>query len=270
MRELIKTDLKRILKDKLLIITCIIGVVLALTSPLLYKALFGMMDADEALMGLVIDSKTLFFTAFAPGNNFGLIAPILIAIILCKDFSYGTVRNKIISGKSRTSIFFSLFISGTIIMCAVILIHAVITLLTSLLFFEYQATPFEAKDFGYLMISVLLEIAVYVFISALISFFCVSMKNAGLAVVMYFAVNFLFSIIGSIVAVAAMFVTPEQELLGDILEFLGKSNIFISTAIGTGTSYELKDILYVLVPALGGSALLGFFGTMVFRKKDIK
>ena len=268
MLNLLKVDIKRQFKDKLFLVCAIIGGALAIFSPVLYKLLFSGLGVDEFLDSFV-SAKAQFFTAFSPANNFGLIAPILVSIILCKDFSYGTIRNKITSGKSRVSIFLSMFLSSTLVMSVLMVAHALITLFVSLIFFDYQSEPFKASDIGYFMLSLLFELLVYVFISALISFFCVAMKNAGVSVVMYVAVNFLFSIIGSITMIAGMAVEPDSTAY-KVLEFLNNSNLFTSTMIGTGTSYELSQVFAVLVPTVLGSALFIFLGIWAFSKKDLK
>ena len=103
MINLIKTDTKRILKDKLFLVVCIIALCLSVFMPLLYKAMFSGMEVVEEDMFaemFMISGKSLFFDSFSAGNNMGLIAPVFIAIIICKDFSQGTIRNKIICGKS--------------------------------------------------------------------------------------------------------------------------------------------------------------------------
>ena len=271
MIKLIKTDLRRLFKDKLFLIACIIAVVMAIFTPLLNVVVFSALEATEALemLGMMPTAKSFFFQSFVPGNNMGLIVPILVAIILCKDFSQGTVRNKIICGHTRTAIFLSMFISGAVVSSLIMLGHGLITLGFSLIFFEYSAEAFTASELGYVMLSLLFEVLVYALISAIISFFCVAMKNAGLAVVMYVAVSFFFAIVGSVTLVATMF-TEEVTLTYKVLEFLNNANVFTSALIGGGESYAAKDILYILVPSLGGSALVLTLGNTVFQKKDLK
>lgn len=274
MLNLIKTDLKRIFKDKLFLVACILGVAFALFTPLLYRFLIGSLvelDGGETLsQQLGLYGKTLFFSAFSPSNNLGLIVPVLLGIVLCKDFSFGTVRNKIIGGKSRTSIFLSMFVSCTAMLWIILFLHAALTLAVSMLFFEYQPTAFELKDLGYLFASLGLDFLVYVFIAALLCFLCVFMKNAGVTVVMFVAINFLFSIVGSIVSVARIFVDPAKEFLTAVLKFLDQANIFMGTYIGLTDAYDWKGILPVLVGTIGGTALFLFLGTVTFRKKDLK
>ena len=274
MRNLLKADLKRAWKDKLFIVLFILAGVFALITPLLYKAIFALMSMEEALemeaiLGSQVNAKVLFFTSFSPSNNLGLILPILLAIVLCKDFSHGTIRNKVICGKSRTKIYFSLLCTCIIYMFAFILLHAILTLGISLLFFDYQPTAFTASDFGYLMASVALELVVYLFISALLIFFIVSTKNAGIAIVMYFAVNFILLIVGSITQTALMFADPTAASY-EVLQFFNNANMFTSLLIGSGMSYTGTDLLTILLPNLALSALLIFFGLMIFRKKDLK
>ena len=207
------------------------------------------------MLGAFTSAKDIFFDSFLPSGNFGLVVPILLLIILSKDFSFGTIRNKIIIGKSRASIFMSMFISSTVFMCATVLVHALLTLFISLIFFDYQADPFTVGDFGYLLISILFEMLVYIFISALISFLSIFMKNVGLSIVMYIAINFILSIAGSIVSVAAMFAEGESA----VLEFFMNINIFTSSLIGASNSYIFKDIMYIVLPPIIGSALLVTF-----------
>ena len=140
----------------------------------------------------------------------------------------------------------------------------------SLIFFDYQQGGFTGKDFGYMLISILFALLVYVFVSALVCFLAVFMKNTGLAVVMYVAVAFLFAIVGSIIMVAGLTVDPENTTAVTILEFLNNTNVFTSTLIGTGSTYTFEDVMYILMPTLGGTAIFLALGLIVFNKKDLK
>ncbi len=269
MFELLKVDLKRFVKDKLFLVICIVAGAFVLFTPLLYKGLFMLIEAED-MLGMVINAKTLLFAAFSPSSDMGLILPILVALVLCKDFGQGTVRNKIICGKSRSEIFFSMLLTCTIVTCGVMFAYGILILCVSLTVFDYQSTPFTASDFGYLLLSLGFEILVYVFLSSLICFFIVFMKNAGLAIVMYFAVNFLFVIVGGIVSVAGMAVDPANTFAYRLLEILTKANVFMGAAIGNGTSYTLTDVLCILLPTVLGTVVLVLLGRWVFSKKDLK
>lgn len=278
MTGLLKADFKRVFKDKLLIVMGILAVVFALITPLLYLALFSGMGATEAEMEMIsgalsLYGRDLFFSSFSIGNNLGLIAPVLLAIILRKDFSYGTIRNKIIAGKSRSAIFMSLFITCSVVLISVILLHAFITLGFSLLFFDYQPGPFEFSDIGYFLGSLALELLPLLFVAALLSWLCASMKNVGVVVVLFVAFSFILTLAGSIIAI----IIQTLEIIGgsettlSVLRFVDRINVSRSVAyIGLGSSYSLEDILYLTIPAITG--ILGFvgLGLMKFNKRDIK
>jgi ABC-type transport system involved in multi-copper enzyme maturation permease subunit len=197
----------------------------------------------------------------------------LLAIVLYKDFSYGTVRNKIISGKSRSQIFLSTFIVCSLVLVCLIMLSAFITLGVSLIFFDYQEGAFAAADLGYFFASLGFELLVLLFMSALLSLLCTCSKNLGIAIVLYLAFTFLLTIVGSftqvIGAVAQTFV--ESELLAKFINVIDRLNVGMSTSyIGTGDSYSLSDVLYLTLPALSGIAAFLGLGLVSFNKKDLK
>lgn len=274
MNELFRTDLKRVLKDKLLLVMGILAVVFALITPLLYAAIFSVDGPlNDPMLASLVSAKSQFFQSFSMTNNLGLIAPVLLAIVLCKDFSFGTVRNKIIAGKRRSAIFLSLFGVCALVLTTVMLLSAFISLGVSLIFFDYQPTPFTAADFGYFIVSLAFEVLVLLFMAALLSWLCASMKNVGTAIVLYVAITFLLVMLGSILQMVAgvLQINGENQRLIDILLVLDRLNVGRAVSyIGTGTSYTFKDVLYLTLPSLAG--ILGFLGLglLGFTKKDLK
>lgn len=274
MRNLLKADFKRILQDKLLLVVVILAVVFAAITPLLYALLFSDPEvAGDDLFVTFISGKAQFFGAFSLGNNMGLIAPVLLAIALCKDFSFGTVRNKIIAGKSRSAIYLSLFTTCATIFIAVMLLYAFLTLGISLIFFKYQSTPFTMADFWYFLASLGFELLTLLFVAALLSYLCACMKNVGLVIVFYIAITFALVMAGSIIQVVLQIL----ELSGGnkntiaLLRFLDRINVGNSAAyIGMGTKYTLEDVLYLTTPAIVGTLSFTALGLLGFQKKDLK
>ena len=281
MLKLLKVDFKRVFKDKLFLVMCILAVVFAAVTPLLYVAIFGSLGVDtdemsEALeaMGMAINAKSMFFQSFSLGNNLGLILPVLLSIILCKDFSHGTVRNKIIGGNSRTSIFMSMYSVCFCVLFGVMVLHALLTMLISLIFFPYQSTAFVASDIGYFLLSLLFEALLYAFVSALVSFLCACTKNMGLAIVGYVAIVMIMSVVTSILQFGALMVPVADGGDSTILkaiEFLQDINVFnFATVVGVGTKYSVREILCcILSPTLSALGLT-LFGIFKFKRKDIK
>ncbi len=272
MRNLIITDMRRIVKDKLLLVVGIIAAVFAVITPLLYWALFRDMDPlTLEMLGVGAYAKDLFFSAFNIGNDLGLVAPVLIAVILFKDFSHGTIRNKIISGKSRTHIFLSTYISCLIALLAVTLFYALLTLGVSLLMFPYQKDPFTWDTFGYLLGSLALELNLYLFVAALVSYICVSSRNIGLVLVKYLGIVMGISFVTSILMLAGMAAQSEgKETAAKVLEFIQNINVYnYVMVIGKGISYETKELIYMIATPLVFTAGLLFLGTNTMKKKDI-
>ena len=278
MTGLLKADFRRVLKDKLLIVIGILALVFAALTPLLYAAMVSGLDIqdDDLMMDMLsgmLSAKTQFFASFSVGNNLGLIAPVLLAIVLCKDFSFGTIRNKIIAGKSRSQIFLSLFITCSVVLIAVMLLHGFITLGISLIFFEYQPTPFTISDFWYFCQSLLFDILMLLFISALLSWLCANMKNVGLVIVLYIAISFVLVMASSVIQViiSIMESMDHNDKTVAFLHFLDRINVCSSvTYIGTGETYTLKDVLYLTIPAIVGTVGFTGLGLLKFNKKDFK
>lgn len=277
MKNLIKVDFKRLVRDKLFLIVCILAFAFAVITPLLYVVIFSTMgDIDEMTKQLLsgyITAKGQFFGAFSFGNNLGLIAPLLICIILFKDFSYGTVRNKIISGYSRISIFISIFIVCFVSLFGIVLAHAILTLVCSLPFFDYQSTPFLLADFWYFLESLLFQLLVYLFVSAFASYLCATKKNIGLIIVIYIAIVFGCSMIAGILQFVLSIIAeqPKFETMYVILEFLQRINVFNSSAtIGIGTSYKAVDVCYYVVTPLLYTIGLLAHSIKRFSRNDLK
>ena len=276
MAKLLKVDLKRIFKDKLLLVVAIIGVVLALTTPLIYKFIYLFLGADDTgLLGSLLSIKTMFYSSFSLSNNIGFIIPVFLLIIMSKDFSYGTIRNKIISGSSRTNVFLSMFISCSIVIVLAMLAYAALNGLLTVALFSNEMASITKEGVLYFVLSILFEILIYIFIAALLSFINVFAKNAGLKIILYVALAFGLMMIYSIIQVSMSVLIingTENQLLIDLLEALLKLNVFYSNAgiIGAVDKYIAEDIIYILVSTILGTGLFVFLGIVSMNKKEIK
>ena len=276
MKSLLRADFARVRKDKLLLIMGIISAGLALLNVLINAGMLLMLNdsgvPEEILSGFLY-AKGLFFGSFTVGNNMGLIAPVLLAIVLCKDFSYGTIRNKIIAGKSRSAIFMSLFITCSVVYIGVILINAVVTLGVGLVFFEYQAEAFTFADLGYTAASLGIALLSCLFVSAMLSWLCAGAKNVGVAIVLNVVFAFVLSMIYSItqMAVPMMEVMGTNETTISIVRFIERINIAgVAPSLGANSTFTLEDVMYLMLPSLLGITAFLLLGLRKFNKKDLK
>lgn len=271
MTRLLKADFKRFFKDKLFLIACIIAGAFAISTPLLYKVLFSTLTGmdDLSMLGMILDVKTMFFSAFSLTNNLGLIAPIFILIIIGKDFTYGTIRNKIIKGHSRTSIFLSLFIVSASIISLIMFSYAAVNGLLTLALFSDLVGEVTSKAVGYFVLSLFLELLVLLSIAAFLSLLATCMKNSGVAIVFYAAAILGSLAIYTVLSMAAMFISQESvvELINTLSLFFVFSHPSI---IGVGTSYETKDLILIILSNLLCIGGFNGLGILVFNKKDLK
>ena len=276
MARLLYVDLKRIVKDKLFLVACIIGLVFAIITPLLYKFIVEFLKFDETgMMILSLSPRSMFFQCFSLSNNFGIILPVFILIILFKDFSFGTIRNKIISGSSRNKIYFSSLLSTFIIITILLFIHATISGLLSLALFYDYAEKIDFEVIKYFSLSVLFELLVIAFISSFISFINMFAKNVGLAIILFVAFLLIGSAASSILAIGVQIyeLTSEvNETILGLLKFVLNTNIFYTNAsiIGISGSYKNYEIVYILLSTIIYSSLFIGLSLLVVNKKDIK
>lgn len=280
MIRLLITDFKRIFKDKLFIVLIIIGTAFAFVSPVLYKSMFLFLDETEeeiinamGLLSAYTSGKGLYFASFNIADNFGFLLPILITIVIYKDYSYGTIRNKIVSGHSRTSIYLSQFISTAVTLWLVILYHAIIQFTLGTILFGYGA-DITFTEVCYFFLSTFFMFLAYLFVASIISFLTSILKHSGTCVILYIALVFILTIVGAIaslaVTVLSISTTPNQELI-DLLNVLTKLNLFTNiTSIGSGLTYSFKDIALFLISSIGGTLMMGGFGFLIFKRKQIK
>ena len=273
MRGLIKADFKRVFADKLLLVIAIIAAAFAVMTPVLYSVIFSFVDMPDELTAGMFYAKSQFFQSFSIGNNLGLIAPVLLAIIMYKDFSFGTVRNKVIMGKTRTQIFLSSFVVSTVMIIVIMLVHAFLSFGISLIFFEYQSSPFTLDDFWYFLTSLGFEILALLFIGALLAWLCAVAKNVGLVIVLYVAVAFGLVMLGSVTRVGCELIemSDASEFAKQALNFLNRINVGNSALfIGAVEEYKLEDVLYLVLSPLFFSTILFVHGLIKFNKKDLK
>lgn len=276
MMNLLKADFRRVFKDKLMIVLIILTVIFALINPLIYALIFtGMDDIEMELISLFLDvsGKAQFFESFSLDSNLGLVAPVLLAIVLCKDFSYGTVRNKIIAGKSRVAIYLSTFVTCSSVLIGIMLLQGFLTLGISLLFFEYQSGGFAFADLWYFAESLAFELLILLLVSAMLTWLCTCMKNVGLVIVLYVASIFSLSLESALLQTVyqVMEWTNGNEFILSVLRFADKINIMSAAAmVGRGTSYRFEDVCYITIPTILATIAFTGFGILQFRKKDIK
>ncbi len=272
MINIIKSSLFKLFRDKTFLITCIIGVSLAILLSLINYA------------SKSLSTTNAFLTSTNLGSNFGLTIPINLIVFTVGEFTFGTIRNKIIAGISKSKLYLGLFITGLIFTFILAIGYSAIMVLIGVVYdgirgFDFSTLPAHFASFAGLYI--VYVVCSYVFLTALSIFFATLLRSIG----------------GSIPIVVVLLVMLTYIPLIAFLASLSKSNLSVNhwsmwinplympgfysndvmsliNSLGGLIAEPYKqsgDMIAagILVP-LGWAAIFFFSGLALFKKRDIK
>ncbi len=143
MKKLLIADLRRIFKGKGIYVLMILGFIFPAISALIVQ-LSGL-AADVAELGdlaaEVFNPVALYAGSFNPTQNIGLILLIVVAVLISGEFTNNTIRNKIVAGHSKTSLFLSSLVTVLTYVFVVVLVNSSFTYLFNSISFGLQ--PFS-------------------------------------------------------------------------------------------------------------------------------
>ena len=269
MHKLINASLFKLFRDKTFFVTMIIGVVLG----------FAMIGLNYGVSEGSINGARFFLSGSTVGNGFGITVPINLIVFTIGEFTYGTIRNKVIAGLSKTKIYIALLFTGFIF---TIILMGMYTLIT--VGFGSIIGGFDASDIGgasFILKYLLYIICDYVFVVSLSVFFATMIRVTGgtisLAIVLLVFLNLmpLFLFIGT-TASSGITSAAHWSMWINPLYFTGfYSNdvvALISKVISSVDLYEQTAQMMaagILVPLLY-SALFAGLGIFFFNRRDIK
>lgn len=262
MRNLLAADRYRYRKDILMKVALILVVVFACFTCGLYFVLAKLTeDVDSAAVENILCGRYLYGATFSIGSDMGLIIPIFAGAIVCKDFSMGTIRNKIIRGYGRDQIFLSHFLTSILFGGVIYVLYALAQLGLGSLLLGY-GVAFDGEELLFLAVSMLTGILTYAAMCALVTMIATATGSMGLSIVLYIAFTLGLSIVQSIVSI----IPNVPEIITKIMEYL-PGNIAYTVIEGSKEWAEYgKSMLMSAILIL----VFGLIGMTVFRKKDQK
>ncbi|MBQ7173524.1 MAG: ABC transporter permease subunit [Clostridia bacterium] len=263
MGKLIKADLFRILKSKLFLIVAIISLAFPVFMTLMYLALDKILVASAGLTGmsgLGMTGRALLSESFVMSSNMGLILPIFITLFIAMDVSNGTLRNKIIAGRSRKEIYFSHLITASIVSGALILVNVLLFMGCICLVYGY-GVPINAEEFVRLVYFFVTGLVTFVFSAAVSTAITLSIQTSAPAVIISTIVGMGLSLITSILHTADLTLTNKWFCLIPTYT----NSTFLASGTFDAGSFWLGILSYAVV-----GMLITLFGLTVFCKKDIK
>jgi len=146
MKKLLIADLRRIFKGKGIYVLMTLGFIFPAISALIVQ-LSGL-AADVAELGdlaaEVFNPVALYAGSFNPTQNIGLILLIVVAVLISGEFTNNTIRNKIVAGHSKTSLFLSSLVTVLTYVFVVVLVNSSFTYLFNSISFGFGLQPFSA------------------------------------------------------------------------------------------------------------------------------
>ncbi|MCR5647362.1 MAG: ABC transporter permease [Acholeplasmatales bacterium] len=260
MLNLLKADFYRILKSKVLKVSIVLAVliplVLVMMSYGVSKIAESAMVDDSGVIKSMFSGRRMIASSFSLTDNFGLILPIFGAIFVSSDLKNGTLRNKIISGHNRKSIYFSHLIVTMIYNLCIIFIYSGVMALFSCLLFGYGKSV-DVKELFYILI---IGFVSFLFVATISTLFTLLINSTPLAIVLTIACCLGLSFICTIISVL------DYEKFKGLVYFIP---LFANSSMA---SFELSDSLFIegFLSLIVFGALNTVLGLALFLKNDLK
>lgn len=263
MISLIKAELYKIFKDKSILICLLLISVMSIMMASIFKIAImigpdGMEGIDELEGILDLSGRGVIYNSMSIMNNAGIIILVAIPLFVCKDFSYGTIRNVILVGHKKRNIYFSKLFSGLLVGLGLALINIIISTIISLLLMDY-GSPLTITE----LLNVLRDIGLYLLIIAWVTSLCLMFsfifKNSIFAVLCTVGIIMLFGIL------SYLEMGGGSSIVGDILSFLPPYQVNKLMSLKTN-EFIIKIIISNVVLIIVNIVSTIF----IFKKSDIK
>lgn len=284
MGNLLKAFFFKLRRDLTFRITLFIGLGLAVFMTGIYLLIdIGLNEALKT--GFIFcTGQSMLITTLNPCQNFGLAVPINLITFIVLEFTSGTIRNKIITGNSKSKIYFSLFLSGIIF--TFILITAYVGLCVGVAsmigHFDVNGNVFATLGTGHVTPEfiwkiIVLGVLAYIVITAATVFFATLFRNIGPCIPIVLILLMACYLSATIINVVGM-TGLDNDVLTFICTFIRYINpLYSLTAYDTNINGEITElsisnenfiiettnnVIYTIAFLLGGWG--------IFIRRDVK
>ena len=275
MTNVLKADLFNLRRGKALYLLLGGAILSGILMPLLYYGMFEFLkflQTNESLLEMekiqkmltslegitsYVNADRIFLMILPMAEGFGLIICGAVCFYNARQFANGVIRNKLVAGKSRFSVYMSMLITSVIMTVAAAVIHLLSAALFSVIFFGKFTTPA-----GDLIMIIVITILVYTVYSAIATFFAFTTKNVPaslvICIVLPIITNTVFSLLGTIASTLPDFILPLFAVLPTM-----QSILVLNGVLGTRILVVsiLADTAWIVV--------LSLIGILKFKKTDI-
>src|SRR5690554_1533189 len=260
MINLLKAEFTKIRKEKTFLISLVIVIVASILISFLYLGLELMVNnqAIEEIPLIEFTGKGIFLGSFSPTQNVGIIIPIVLSMIITREFSYGTIRNKVISGHDKTTIFLSIAIVNLIIGLFLFLINLLSSLLFGSLIMGY-GSAMTVNEFLFILKSIGLGLLIYSSIIMFTILISMTVKSLGPTLIIVILSLLFLSLLGTLNQLPGV---PDN--IESIISIIPTYQLVNLTNIDT--YFVLKSIITAILL----NAVFIMLGIYIFNKQDLK
>ncbi len=268
MINLLKTDLFRVLRTKIVYISLIIAVILP-AFIVLVNGLTGMAitSIEPAAAANLKMGDSLITSTFSPLTSFSYIFAVFPVIVIMMDFANGTLRNKIIHGYTRHQIYASHFIVILIYVSVITILHALTNVIGA---FILGVSEVPSSIVSAYLIYYFVGFLGVIMVTSISSSLALSLNNAGAVVLTIICVLF-FNYVGNILGL--IFQLNHVDNVYNLLCFFPSYYIDSLSTYMSGKTEPTLEGINIIGSVSGVLIVSGAFyalGTFTFNKKDFK
>lgn len=277
MFRIMTASLYKLFRDTTFKVTLIIGVALAIFTNLLYFVIFRIaIDAPEIGTSL-FSGETALINSLNPTSNFGLTVPINLVVFTIGEFTYGTIRNKIIAGHKRSSIYFSLLLTGFVFTVILMTAYCLLSWALGSALGGMHAENVSGETIGFV---ILYGFCSYMFVMVLSVFVATLIRSIGGSLPIIILMLVFMGLVPTFTIIGKSFEQGDVTLLTylpshiamwvDPLFMLGVYTSNIMGLLITTTENATEMILAGILVPIFWAFVFGFVGLKLLQYRDIK
>lgn len=264
MMNALKADFYKISKLKSVYIALGIMFLLTILNYILYWITLSLdMPVQQA-------GKSVLFS-FSSAADIEFLVAIICGIFIGKEFSNGTIRTQIARGGDRVKLYFSKWITFMSLIVAYAMIMLVLSgILTAI---KGYGMPFNGKEFGYLMRSVVFQLLALMSSTSIFIMLAFLCRSAGSAIGTSIGFYILVGVIVAIVQIVVTINADENAIMNSVTQIDNATWYLplqqLSGACYAG-EYTTENILQLIFMPIAYTAVSTFIGCYTFVKRDVK
>ena len=275
MLRILYASLYKLFRDITFKVTLIIGIVLAILTNLLYFAIAKIGDIE--LGSVLFSGETALINSLSPTSNFGLTVPINLVVFTIGEFTYGTIRNKIIAGHKKSSIYLSLLAIGFVFTTVLMVAYCFLSWAFGSMLGGMHAEGVSGETIGFV---ILYGFFAYVFIMTLSVFIASLIRSIGGSLPVIIILLLFLGLVPTIINISAIFGSSNGNLIDylpariamwiDPLFMIGLYSSSVMSMLITDTDNVTEMIVAGIVVPVYWSVIFGVLGLKLFQYRDIK